>query len=604
MEWVKPKTYQNPIYPYQRSTDQDANQPKHHQVVIVGAGPVGLCAALDLASRGIPSVVLSNRNTVTVGSRAICFAKKTLEIINRISRTAFDRMIKKGVIWNVGKVFYKDEKVYEFNLLPEESHKVPAFINLQQYYFEEYLVDEVHANKLIDIRWENELINHIQQDENVTLTIQTPEDEYQISTDYLLACDGVHSPIRKRMGLAFEGEAFEENFLIADIVMENDFPTERWFWFDPPFNEGYSALLHKQPDGVWRIDIQLGNDIDPEKELEPNRIKSRLRKMLGEDVKFELEWTSIYRFRCMRIEKFVHGRVIFAGDAAHLVSPFGARGANGGVQDADNLIWKLAAVLNREAPSSLLETYDEERSPATDENIFHSSNATDFITPKSEVSIQFRNAVLELAQQQAFAQKMVNSGRLSHAYRYINSPLVSPLEEEAYYKMQPGFSVKDCILHKKGEPIYLIDELGNDFTLILFGNFDFKEKPNLKVINIGSDLEDKDGLFAQRYEIEEGTWLLIRPDHYIAARGKVFNEAIILSALKQSIKKPTLNNTDPSDVLDKYGKDENYRLLITAHEGKTKTESEHFNIKLLLSLMQHIESPKVFEQLILNLEKK
>ncbi|MEL6987271.1 MAG: FAD-dependent monooxygenase, partial [Bacteroidota bacterium] len=407
----------------------------------------------------------------------------------------------------------------------------------------------------------------------------------------------------KRMGLSFEGEAFEENFLIADIVMENDFPSERWFWFDPPFNKGYSALLHKQPDGVWRIDIQLGNDIDREKELKPERIKSRLRKMLGENVKFELEWTSIYRFRCMRMRKFVHDRVIFAGDAAHLVSPFGARGANGGVQDADNLAWKLAAVIKGEAPPSLLDTYDEERSPATDENIFHSSNATDFISPKSEISIQFRNTILEMAQQQSFAQKMVNSGRLSHAFRYVSSSLVRPIQEAHKYKILPGFSVKDCILSKNNKPVFLIDELGNNFTLIIFGDADFTLNEHLKTIKIGTDLIDKNGFFAERYQASEGSWVLVRPDHYIAARGHVFDEEIILNAINQSFQKTISSPKNYVDNFDKYGSDKNYRLLIKAHEGKTKRESNDLNIKLLLSLMEHIESPKVFEQIIKNLEK-
>ena len=298
MKWVKPKTYTNPIFSYRRSTDQDSDMPVRHQVVIIGGGPTGLMAALDLASRGIPSVILMRENTVVVGSRAICFAKKTLEVANRLN--VADRMLDKGIVWNIGKVFYDKDLIFEFNLLPEEGHKIPAFINLQQYYFEEYLVDAITPHPLIDMRWKEEMIDLTQDADKVSITVQTPDGPYTIESEYLIACDGVHSPSRTKLGLPYEGEEFEENFLIADITMQNDFPTERWFWFDPPFNKGYSALLHKQPDGVWRIDLQLGRDIDKKEELNPDKIRARLKQMLGHDVKFELEWTSIYQFRCMR----------------------------------------------------------------------------------------------------------------------------------------------------------------------------------------------------------------------------------------------------------------------------------------------------------------
>ena len=343
MNWVLPKTYENPVYPFFISEEHRNRSPKRHQVAIIGAGPVGLSAAIDLAQRGVSCVVFSKEKTVSVGSRALCFSKKTLEIVNRLDAHIATKLVNKGVVWNVGKVFAKDKQVYQFNLLPEDGHKIPAFINLQQYYFEEYLVDFAHEHPLIDLRWQS-IANYKEQDqEKVTLEIETPQGNYSTEAAYLLACDGVRSPTRNAMNLSYEGELFEENFLIADILMENDFPTERWFWFDPPFNKNFSALLHKEPDNVWRIDLQLGmENIDKEKELNQDRIRQRLIEMLGPDCKFELEWTSIYNFRCMRMKKFKHGRVIFAGDSAHQVSPFGARGANGGVQDSDNLIWKLA----------------------------------------------------------------------------------------------------------------------------------------------------------------------------------------------------------------------------------------------------------------------
>ena len=308
------KIFEVPLYPYARHADQDATPLARHRVIVVGAGPVGLAAAIDLAQSGVPVVVLDDNDKVSFGSRAICFAKRTLEIADRLG--VGHAMADKGVDWNMGKVFFGDRKVYDFNLLPEDGHQFPAFVNLQQYYIEDYLVDRVRslqaAGAPIEIRGKNRVAAVTDHGSHATLTVDTPDGAYTLEAEWLIACDGAGSPIRAQMGLDFVGRVFEDNFLIADVTMEADFPTERWFWFDPPFNKGQSALLHKQPDGVWRIDLQLGWDIDKAEEKKPENVIPRLKAMLGEDVQFELEWVSIYTFQCRRMERFRHGRVIFA----------------------------------------------------------------------------------------------------------------------------------------------------------------------------------------------------------------------------------------------------------------------------------------------------
>jgi 3-(3-hydroxy-phenyl)propionate hydroxylase len=297
------KTYQYPEFEYVQSAEQAAGKTVRHPVVIVGGGPIGLTAALDFAQRGIRCVVLDDNNTVSIGSRAVCYAKRPLEIWDRLN--CGDRMVAKGVSWKVGKVFFRDELSYQFDLLPEEHHKMPAMINLQQYYLEEYMIEEIGKSDLIDLRWKHKVISVSQGADFATLTVETPDGVFKMEADWVLACDGANSDMRKMVGAEFTGQFFQDRFLIADVVMKADFPTERWFWFDPPFHRNQSVLLHKQSDDVWRIDFQLGWDSDPTEEKKPENVIPRIKAMLGDDREFELEWVSIYQFRAAcRIEKF------------------------------------------------------------------------------------------------------------------------------------------------------------------------------------------------------------------------------------------------------------------------------------------------------------
>lgn len=533
------KIFEIPLYSYQRSDDQDASSPVRHPVVVIGAGPVGLAAAIDLAQQGVGVVVLDDNDKVSFGSRAICFSKRTLEIADRLGLG--DPLVDKGVQWNLGKVFFDDRKVYEFNLLPEEGHKRPAFINLQQYYFEEYMVQRVRdlqeQGAPIEIRGRNKVSAIGTHDDHVTLEIDTPEGSYNLEAEWLIACDGAGSPTRQMLGLDFVGRVFEDNFLIADVIMEADFPTERWFWFDPPFNKGQSALLHKQPDGVWRIDLQLGWDIDKEREKRPENVIPRIREMLGEDVKFELEWVSIYTFQCRRMEKFRHGRVIFAGDAAHQVSPFGARGANSGLQDTDNLCWKLKLVLDGKADESLLDTYDVERIHGADENILNSSRSTDFITPKSEMSRVLRDAVLDLSEQYEFARPLVNSGRLSLPCTYEGSPLNSADALNGPERSAPGSPCPDAPL---GDG-YLLPQLADRFTLLTINADapDSFEEAGITVHRLAlSTQDDKTRALRERYLGDNDSAVyLIRPDQHVAARRPSFDDSQFRAALRRAIGK-------------------------------------------------------------------
>ena len=530
------RIFETPLYPYRRSRDQDAGSPVRHPVVVIGAGPVGLATALDLSFHGIPVVVVDDNDKVSFGSRAICFAKRPLEILDRLG--CGDALVEKGVVWNRGRVFFDQRQVYEFDLMAEAGHKRPAFINLQQYHFEKFLVDRVNtlqaAKKPIEIRGRNKVAGIEAKPDHAVLTIETPEGPYGLEADWVIACDGANSGVRSLLGLDFKGRVFEDNFLIADVVMQAGFPPERWFWFDPPFNRGQSALLHKQPDNVWRIDLQLGHDIDKEAEKRPENVIPRLKAMLGDDVKFELEWVSIYSFQCRRMEKFRHGRMIFAGDAAHQMSPFGARGANSGVQDADNLVWKLKLVMAGLAPDSLIDSYDAERIKAANENLLNSTRSTDFITPKSTVSRLFRDAVLDLSEKFAFARPLVNSGRLSTPCILDGSPLNGPDAEALPAATRPGAPAIDAPLG----PDWLIDRLGGRFQLLTI-DADAPERLDVDGISVErlalSADDDASGALADRWL---GTaWsavYLLRPDQHVAARWEKFDAEAVRAAVNRA----------------------------------------------------------------------
>ncbi|WP_244818410.1 FAD-dependent oxidoreductase [Caballeronia sp. Lep1P3] len=559
--------YRTLRFDYVRAAEHDAPTDAVHPVVVVGAGPVGLSAAIDLAQQGVKVVLVDNDDTLATGSRAICFAKRTLEIFNRLG--CGERMAQKGVSWNVGKVFLQDELIYTFNLLPEAGHARPAFINLQQYYVEGFLADRAMQLDNLQMRWKSTVVGLTQHESHVELQIGTPDGAYSLCARYVVAADGARSAVRGTLGLDSRGRTFKDRFLIADVRMKASFPTERWFWFDPPFHRNQSVLLHRQPDNVWRIDFQLGWDADPVAERAPERVIPRVKALLGESVEFDLEWVSVYTFSCLRMDAFRHGRVLFAGDCAHGVSPFGARGANSGVQDADNLAWKLRLVVNGDAPPALLDTYASERERAADENILNSTRATDFITPKSAVSRLFRDAALRLAKDCAFARRIVNSGRLSVPAVLSDSPLNTPDDPADAFScaMVPGAVCTDAPVAVDGMHAWLLNlTSGGAFTGIYFcgADEDIGETaqrlltlarlpvrvralivaPRGMKTGAMEDVqmaEDSEGIVASRFDARPGTFYLLRPDQHVCARWRALDIAGIRAAVDRATCNVALN---------------------------------------------------------------
>lgn len=507
------------------------------QVVIAGAGLVGLTLAIDLTRQGIRVVVLEKGDGIQEGSRSICQSKRTLEIWDRLGAAA--PMVQRGITWKLGKVFHRDQLLYQFDLQPEGGHKMPAFINLQQYLVERYLLE-----RLLElggsVRWRHALAGLETSDEGVLLDVETPEGAYRVAAGWLLDCEGVRSVARRALGLRFEGETFADKFLITDVRLRESLPPERRFWFEPPFHDGQTALMHRQADAVWRIDLQLTADADPELERRPERVRSRIERMLGHG-SFSIEWISVYVFQCRTLERYVHGRVIFAGDAAHQVSPFGARGGNGGVQDADNLAWKIVRVVTGRASKQLLATYDAERRPAADENIQASTRSTSFMTPKTPASRILRDATLQLARSECATRALVNPGRLSVPAHYRDSPLNVP-DVDAWNTrdLAPGSPALDAPVASGRGRQWLLELLGDRFVL-LAGSLAHAPRTldlhgeAVPVLVCGRDFEDHEGLVAARYDLSPGATYLFRPDQHVLGRWRAWPgsklEAVVARAV-------------------------------------------------------------------------
>lgn len=526
---------------FAHSCHRDSEQ----SVVIAGAGPIGLTLAIDLAQRGVPSVVLEKSDRLSDGSRALCWSRRTLDIFNRLGIAG--PMRETGVQWQVGRVFHRQEQIYSLRLTPDTFPENPFFVNLQQPLCEYLLLQACAQYPQIDLRWANRLTDVRAHPGGVALTVRCDRRQYRIDTRYLAACDGAKSTVREKLGLDFAGRRFKDRFLIADIEMAGDFPGERRFWFEPPFHDGQSTLLHKQAQNVWRVDFQLNTGPEAsEAQLRLDRdrrsVRKRIRAFLGrDDLDFEIVWCSVYLFTCRRIERFRHGNIFFAGDSAHLVSPFGARGGNGGIQDSDNLGWKLAEVLHGRAADRLLDSYDAERVAASDEDILNSSRTTDFMTPKSAKSKRIRDTVLKLARSHDFAARMVNAGRMSRPFSYRH---LGPFKHHPNgVRVRAGDAGLDIpLMHARtGARSYLLRHI-RDYTLVAY------QRPAVAwpgraaacdVVHVGQDRQapgeylDAQGLMKKHYVGDTGGYVLFRPDQHILGVWRDRQPDAVVAALKR-----------------------------------------------------------------------
>jgi 3-(3-hydroxy-phenyl)propionate hydroxylase len=530
-------------YPYfeppQRS-DLGARAP----VVIAGAGPIGMTAALTLASYGQRCVLLDRKETFNDGSRATCIARSSMRTFERIG--AVDPFVEKALGWRFGRSYYRGEQIFRLEMPHPDSEKYLPMYNLQQQYTEAFLYQAIAREPLIDMRWQSE-VTEVQQDgAGVRLKVQTAEQSYTLPCDYLLAADGARSPIRSMLGLRLKGENHEGRYVIADVQMAHDFPTERRALFAPRSNPGGTILVHRQPDNLWRIDFQLKDGEDEDEVLREETLRARIGPMIeeiGHHGPWELEWWSVYSANTLLLDDYRQGRVFFVGDSAHIVPIFGVRGLNNGITDAHNIGWKLAYVLQGRADEKLLDSYTPERRGATLDVFANAVKSTRFMTPPSRGWQLMRDAALSLGLRNAFTRGLANP-RQMQPYTYRDSPITRfSAHDREFGAVAPasGAAAPDARLSGG----YLLDLTGPDFTLLVFGDavpspvidrLTARTDGLLKVLHI-KDASAKQGLIDTHgdafavYAAKPGTVYLLRPDTHIAGRWLTFNEAEIAKAL-------------------------------------------------------------------------
>ncbi|HKR42144.1 MAG TPA: FAD-dependent oxidoreductase [Paraburkholderia sp.] len=449
----KPYPFEAKQYAARLPELEGGRETQRHAVTIVGGGPVGLAIALGLAKHGVRSVLIEADESVCYGSRAICISRRSLEIIERLG--ALDGFLAKGLPWTGGRSFYRDDEVLHFTMPQDENQKLPPMVNLAQYHIEQFLLDaaERHAD-FIDIRWCTK-VTALQDDAlGATLSLSTPAGDYTAQTDWLIAADGGRSTVRESLGLKLQGTSYEGRYVIVDILLDSARPTERLAYFDPASNPGSTVLVHKQPDNVWRIDYQLRDGEDADEAIKPENVMPRVQSlldMMGEKASWSPVWITIYKANALSLERYRHGRVLFAGDAAHLVPIFGVRGANSGIDDADNLAWKLAYVVKGLASDALLDSYSDERVYAAHENLSYGTKSTEFMAPPSFAFDLMRTAVLSLAREHAAVRSLINP-RQTSAIAYTASPLNAASDAFANGSA-PGTALPEC-------PLTIVDQAG------------------------------------------------------------------------------------------------------------------------------------------------
>jgi 3-(3-hydroxy-phenyl)propionate hydroxylase len=513
---------------------EDGRERRRHRVAIVGGGPIGLALALGLARYGVPSVLLEADDSVCIGSRAGCITDRSLEIFEQLGVDA--PCMAQGLPWSEGWSYFGTRQVFHLNMPQDPLARYPRLLNIQQCYVEQYLLDAIQSRHpdLVEIRWQNRVGAVAPAEDGVRLSVSTPRGDYALAADYVVAADGARSVVRKDLGLRFVGTRYEGSYVIVDIKMASPLPPGRRAWFDPPSNPGATLLLHKHRDDLWRFDYQLREGEDPAEAVRPENVLARVRshlELMGERAPWNPVWISLYQASSLTLERYRHGRVLFAGDAAHLTPIFGVRGMNSGLDDTHNLAWKLAYVLQGRAREALLDSYSEERVYATRENLRHSSKSAEFMAPPSPAFALMRRAALGLAVSHEWVRRLVDP-RQSTPIGFPASPLNVEGDDAAFQAgPRPGATLPNAPC---GDA-HLSSRLHAGFTTLVFGDAPAGDIRLPEGVAHQLLAAPADGPLAERFGAARGTTCLIRPDGHLLARWRQPDAARIGAAVQHCL---------------------------------------------------------------------
>jgi 3-(3-hydroxy-phenyl)propionate hydroxylase len=546
-EFTRGSGYTLPEYPFVAPPELTSWEARHYPIVIVGGGIVGLTLACSLARLGVAAVLLDEDNTVGVkgaSSRGICYTQKSLEIYHKLG--IYERIANKGVQWSVGRTFAGVDEVYAFDLKQQSQYNLstqPPFINIQQFYIEGFLVERIQALGHVDLRWLSRVSAFSQSGTRATLTVDTPQGSYQLTADHVIDATGSHSPFHQWVGATKQTKKGDDRWCIADVRFSTRPPTERHTWIEAPFNENRAVWQHLMADDVWRIDYQMAPNADPDYVSREDVVRERLLRQFGKEVAVDIIWVGPYAYRSQCLDSLRQGRVFFIGDTAKVVSPFGARGGNTGVADADNLAWKLAATLQGQAGPCLLDSYNDERLEAAQENVKVTNRTARYLRAPEGIERTFRTATIGLAKKFPFARAFINTGRMAVANTYSRSGICRGSGGQSVQNVKFQWTDVAASEGLQGTVNDLLTWAGTNMLLLYFGDLTASEANRLRQISLHAPVQTVQVISAQSSQpggdfvrarelvfdaaghlrtathVGPRAWALIRPDAYLAARG-------------------------------------------------------------------------------------